>query len=65
MNAQQEYDRLVNELKEVRGGSRGWSSLTDSRLAKCGLNRGSVNAVVASLGLSTVRQGSHGWTASK
>jgi len=62
--SQAEYDRLVNELKEVQTGRRGWCNVNNARLESCGLNRGSLTVILIAFGLSATPHGRYGWTAS-
>lgn len=59
------YDNLVNQLKEVKDGKRGWVSLTKKLAKEVGTTQDQLFIIVQVLGLELEQHGKYGYTAHK
>lgn len=57
------YDNLVNQLKEVRAGKRGWVSLSKKVAKEVGTTQNQLFVIVKALGLRLDQHGKYGYTA--
>jgi hypothetical protein len=59
-----EYKIVVDQLKEVVAGTRGWMSLTQAS-KECGVPKLHLKIVAEALGLEVKNHGRHGMSASR